>query len=103
MALQCHLQMIRAYSIQIKAMEKRLLREMQPRPEMEYLKSSLGIGDILALTIALETGNIERFKGPGNTASYSIVARKALAHKLARACYWMMKKQQAFDETLIFG
>jgi hypothetical protein len=32
-----------------------------------------------------------------------IVARKALAHKLARASYWIMKKRQPFDETLIFG
>ncbi|MCU7860702.1 MAG: transposase [Candidatus Thiodiazotropha sp. (ex Lucinoma kastoroae)] len=115
---------------------------------------------LLALTIALETGDIGRFKGPGNYASYcrcvdsqresngkkkgennrkngnrylawafieaanfairhsekakhyyqkkankthNIVARKALVHQLARACYWIMKKQQAFDETLIFG
>jgi transposase len=127
---------------------------------MECLKTSPGIGDILALTIVLETGDIGRFKGPGNYASYcrcvdsrresngkkkgennrkngnrylawafieaanfairrsesakryyqkkaqqtnEIVARKALAHKLARACYWMMKKRVSFEETLIFG
>jgi hypothetical protein len=33
----------------------------------------------------------------------AIVARKALAHKLAGASYWIMKKRQPFDETLIFG
>lgn len=160
MALQSHIQMIRAYTRQIKEIEKMLLLQMQSCPEMDYLKTSPGIGDILALTIALETGDVERFKGPGNYASYcrcvdsrresngkkkgennrkngnrylawayieaanfairrnerakryyqkkaqatnEIVARKALAHKLARASYWIMKKQQAFDETLIFS
>lgn len=35
-------------------------------------------------------------------ATHIIVARKALAHKLARACYWIMRKQQNFNEKLIF-
>ncbi len=35
-------------------------------------------------------------------ATNVIVARKALAHKLARACYLVMKKKQAFNEDLIF-
>ena len=151
--------MIRAYSRQIKQIEKALLLNTAHRPELDYLKTAPGIGDILALTILLETGDISRFKGPGNFASYCrcvdsrresngkkkgennrkngnrylawafieaanfairrcekakryyqkksqashlIVARKALAHKLARACYWILKKQVAFDETLIF-
>ena len=152
--------MIRAYSRQIKQIEKALLLNMAKCPELDYLKTTPGIGDILALTILLETGDINRFKGPGNFATYCrcvdsrrdsngkkkgennrknrnlylawafieaanfaiqhnekakryyqkkskathlVVARKALAHKLARACYWIMQKQVAFDETLIFG
>lgn len=160
LALQSHLQMIRAYSRQIKQLEKTLHLHTESDQALACLRTTPGIGDILALTILLETGDIERFSGPGNYASYCrcvdsrrlsngkkkgennrkngnrylawafieaanfairrsekakrfyqrksrasniIVARKALAHKLARACYWIMKKQQAFDEKLIFG
>jgi len=31
------------------------------------------------------------------------VATKALAHKLARACFYIMRDQVGFDETKIFG
>ena len=31
------------------------------------------------------------------------VARKTVAHKLARACYHMMRHQVPFDETKAFG
>jgi len=159
LALQSHLLLVRALHGQIKVLEKSILEQITPVPEFKYLKTAPGIGDILAETICLETGDINRFKGPGNFASYcrcvdsrresngkkkgennrkngnkylawafieaanfamqhndkarqfyqkkskatnAIVARKALAHKLARACYWVMKKQQAFNEDLIF-
>ena len=36
----------------------------------QLIKSFDGIGDILTLVILLETGDINRFKGPGNYASY---------------------------------
>lgn len=32
-----------------------------------------------------------------------IIAIKALAHKLARACYYILKDQQPFDETKLFS
>ena len=32
-----------------------------------------------------------------------IIARKALAHKIARACYWVMRHQEDFNEDLVFG
>ncbi|WP_218943420.1 transposase [Exilibacterium tricleocarpae] len=35
-------------------------------------------------------------------ATNPIVARKALAHKLSRACYWIMKRGVLFDEDLLF-
>ena len=149
--LQSHLLLVRALHGQIKVLEKSILEQITPKPEFQYLKTAPGIGDILAETICLETGDINRFKGPGNFASYCrcvdsrresngkkkgennrkngnkylawafieaanfairhndkarqfyekkskatnpIVARKALAHKLARACYWMMKKSR---------
>ncbi len=160
LALQSHLLMIRALHHQISIPEKSILEQITPAPEFHYLKTTPGIGDILAETILLETGDINRFKGPGNFASYcrcvdsrresngkkkgennrkngnkylawafieaanfaiqhndkanqfyqkkskttnAIVARKALAHKLARACYWVMRKQQDFNEKLIFS
>ena len=35
-------------------------------------------------------------------ATNMIVARKAIAHKLARASYWVMRDQVDFDESLVF-
>jgi len=43
---------------------------MKLLPEFEKLKTITGVGDILALTIALETGTISRFPKVGNYASY---------------------------------
>lgn len=160
LALQSHLLMIRALSAQIKTLEKSILPQVEPNGYFEWLKTVPGIGDILAETILLETGDIARFKAPGNFASYCrcvdsrresngkkkgennrkngnrylawafieaanfairrsdkakrfylkkekatnvIVARKALAHKLARGCYWVMRNQEAFDQDRVFG
>jgi transposase len=160
LALQSHLMLIRAITQQIKALEKAIMAQVEPKPGFEDLKTAPGIGDILAETILLETGPISRFKGPGNYASYSrcvdsrresngkkkgennrkngnkylawafieaanfairrsekanqfylkkskatkpIVARKALAHKLCRACYWILKNGEAYNEEKIFG
>lgn len=159
LALQSIISMIKALSTQITLLEKSILAQVDPNPVFTYLKTTPGIGDILAETILLESGDITRFKGPGNFASYCrcvdsrresngkkkgennrkngnkylawafieaanfairrcdkasrlyekkkqatnmIVARKALAHKLARACYWVIRKQEDFNEDLIF-
>jgi len=160
LALQSHLSMIRALSVQITMLEKSILGQVESTPSFHYLKTTAGIGDILTQAILLETGDITRFKGPGNFASYCrcvdsrresngkkkgennrkngnrylawafieaanfaiqhsdkakrfylkkakatnpIVARKALAHKIARACYWVMRNQEDFNEDLVFG
>ncbi len=136
------------------------MSQVEPVASFNWLKTTPGIGDILAEVILLETGDITRFKAPGNFASYcrcvdsrresngkkkgennrkngnrylawafieaanfairhnekakrfylkkekatnAIVARKALAHKLARGCYWVMRKQQAFNPDRVFG
>jgi len=42
----------------------------RPRPEFQLLLSVSGIGEILGLTILLETGQISRFKRVGDYASY---------------------------------
>lgn len=160
LALSCHVSVIRALTQQIKAIERSVLAQLAPSSEFQRLKEIPGIGDILAETIVLETGEIKRFKGPGNFASYcrcvdsrresngkkkgennrrngnrylawafieaanfairrsakakafyqrkakqtnGIVARKALAHKLARASYWIMKNGAAYDEARLFA
>ena len=115
---------------------------------------------MLALTIALETGDVSRFAGPGNFASYArlvdsrresngkkkgegnakcgnkylawafveaahfavrydevikryyqkkaaktmpVIAIKAVAHKLARACWHLMREGTSFDVTRAFA
>ncbi len=159
LALQSNLSMVRVLATQIKTLEKSILAQIEPIPAFDFLRTAPGIGEILAETILLETGEISRFNAPGNFASYcrcvdsrresngkkkgennrkngnrylawafieaanfaiqhskkanrfyqrkmqatnSIVARKALAHKIARACYWIMKKQEPYNEALIF-
>lgn len=160
LALQSNLSLIRALSVQIAVLEKSILKQIGPVPGFYYLKTVSGIGNILAQTILLETGDITCFKGPGNFASYCrcvdsrresngkkkgennrkngnrylgwafieaanfaiqhsdkakrfylkkakttnpIVARKTLAHKIARACYWVMQNQEDFNENLVFA
>ena len=147
-------------SAQIELLEKRLLLDMKERPNYALLTSAPGIGKVLATTILLEAGPIERFAGAGNFASYArcvdsvhtsngkkkgegntkngnkylawafveaavyamrfnaeakrfyerkkaktnnVVAIKALAHKLARACFHMLKEGKPFDATRCFA
>jgi transposase len=145
---------------QINEIQYALLKAVKLKPQFEKLLTVPGIGNILAMTIALETGDVGRFPSVGDFASYcrcvnsrrlsndkvkgsnnrkngnkylsfafveaaqmtrrycqpaqaffmrksaktnKIVATKALAHKLARACYYIMRDQVDFDETKIFG
>ena len=140
--------------------EHEVYKQLKPRPEYRLLTSVPGIGQALGSTIALETGSIERFPGPGHYASYArcvktekisngklkgrgnaksgnkylawafmeaahyaaiwspeikryyqrrqakshiLVAKKAVANKLARACYHMLKNQEPFDVKRAFG
>ena len=125
----------------------------------ELLTSVPGIGKVLSMTIALETGNIRRFNTVGDYASYcrcvpairisngkskgqnnrkngnkylswayieaanfmkrfdprarifflkktkernSVTAIKALAHKIARACFYIMRDDTPFDALKMF-
>ncbi len=145
---------------QIKKIEKVVLERVRLRQQFKNLKTVNGIGDILALTIMLEVGEIGRFASVGNFASYArcvnstrlsngkkkgtgnpkngnrylgwafmeaagfafrydetikryyqrrlakahvMVARKAVAHKLARACYYILRDQTVFDVSKAFG
>ncbi len=150
---------MKALTEQIKVVEQAVLRQVKLDPRYVCLLSIDGIGKILALTIMLETGALERFtkvgnytsycrcvgseklsngkkKGKGNTkngnkylawayveaANFAIrynerakrfyqrkaakrnrvVALKAVAHKLARASYYVMRDQVPFDSEKLF-
>jgi transposase len=144
----------------IQVLEKAILKEARLKPAYERLMTVPGIGKILALTIMYETGEVERFKGVGNYASYcrcvrsshmsnqrkksegnrkngnrylgwayveaahhaqrscveakkfyqrklarrnATVARKALACKLCKASYFIIRDQVDFNMQKIFG
>lgn len=160
LAIKSNVAVIATLSAQIDLLEKRLQERIGDRPEYELLTSVPGIGRVLATTILLETGPIERFAAPGNFASYArcvdsvrtsngkkkgegnakngnkylawafveaanfalrycaeakrfyerkkaktsnVVAIKALAHKLARACFHILKERKPFDVTRCFA
>jgi len=160
LAAKTNIASIRFLTTQIEQLEKAVLKKMKILPEFEKLKTVTGIGDILALTIMLETGDISRFPKVGNYASYcrcvpserssnkkkkgennrkngnkylawayveaanfatrycpkakrfyqrksaqtnNIVATKALAHKLARASYFVMRDRVGYEPERLFG
>jgi transposase len=160
LALKANLAVMHCLDAQVTALERSILAKAKLRQDYRSLKTVSGIGEVLALTIALETGDVGRFEGPGNFASYartvdsrresngkkkgegnakcgnkhlawafieaahfavrydaaikrwyqkkctnalSVVAIKAVAHKLARACYHVMKDGKPFDVSRAFG
>ena len=160
LAIKANLAMLQCADEQIDTLEKVVIDRVKLKPEFEFLKTVPGIGQILALTIMLETGNIARFPTVGDYASYcrcvgsqkisngkkkgsgntkngnkylawayveaanfavrfsariksfyqrkksktnGIVAIKAVAHKLCRACYYIIKDQLAFDVSKAFA
>jgi transposase len=54
----------------LKQIEKEVLSRIKLRKEFELLQTIPGIGKILALTIMLEVGDINRFEKVGNYSSY---------------------------------
>jgi len=160
LALEANRAVSQALGQQIETLEKRLKERVRLREEFKLLKTAPGIGEILATTIMLETGTLERFAKVGNFSSYcrcvdslresndkkkgegnakngnkylawafveaanfarrycapaksfyerkkrkanAILATKALAHKLARACYHMLREHKPFDVSRCFG
>ena len=145
---------------QIQRIEKAVQKKAVLKEPFSKLLSLPGVGIILAVTILLETGPIERFKEVGHYASYcrkvssswtsnekkkgkgntkngnrylswafseaadharqvhgpsrefynrklsrsnGAVAHNALAHKLARAAYFIMRDNVEFQEDKMFG
>jgi len=56
---------------EIGQLERAILARAKLREDYRALRSVSGVGEVLALTIALETGDIGRFASPGNFASYA--------------------------------
>jgi len=160
LAMGASVAVIQCLEEQITVLEKSVLGRVKLRAPFRLLKTTPGIGDILALTIMLETGEIRRFPSVGDFASYcrcvdskklsnrkkkgagntkngnrylawafveaanfairwsgpiqrfyerkkqrtkEVVARKAVAHKLARAAYYILRDEVAFDVTKAFA
>ncbi len=160
LAVKANLSVMCCADEQTEILERTVRDRIKLRPEFSFLKTVPGIGQILALTIMLETGDIRRFPSVGNFASYcrcvgsqkvsngkkkgkgntkngnkylawafveaanfairfnckiksfyqrkkaktkGVVAIKAVAHKLCRACYYIMRDRVAFDLTKAFG
>lgn len=160
LAVKANLSVLSSADQQVELLEQIVTQRVKLRPQFSFLKTVPGIGEILALTIMLETGDIGRFctvgnfasycrcvgsqkisngkkKGQGNTKngnkylawafveaahfaiqfnskikSYSqrkkaktkvVVAIKAVAHKLCRACYYIMRDRVPFNITKAFG
>ena len=67
---QASLNSIKFFNQQIKQIEKTIKKQVKLKKSFQYLKTVPGIGDILALIIMLEVGDISRFPRVGNFASY---------------------------------
>jgi transposase len=70
LAVKANLSVMGSADEQIEILEKTVQARVKLRPQFRFLKTVPGIGPILALTIMLETGEIGRFAGVGNYASY---------------------------------
>lgn len=160
LAVKANLSVMLSADEQVELLEQTVTQRVKLRPQFSFLKTVPGIGEILALTIMLETGDIGRFASVGNYASYcrcvgsqkisngkkkgqgntkngnkylawafveaahfairfnskiksfdqrkkaktkAVVAIKAVAHKLCRACYYIMRDRVPFNITKAFG
>jgi transposase len=160
LALKANLAVMQCLDDEVAALERSILAKAKLRQDYQALKTVSGIGQVLALTIALETGDVTRFASAGDFASYArtvgsrresngkkkgqgnakcgnkhlawafieaahfavrydaaikrwyqskcaaslqVVAIKAVAHKLARACWHVMKDGKPFDVSRAFG
>src|SRR5450631_952913 len=61
LALRANVAVMRCLEEQIRLLERAILAKGKLRKEFHGLKTVSGIGDVLALTIALETGDVHRF------------------------------------------
>jgi transposase len=159
-SIAANLAVIETLDTVIAGIQAQVLDAIQPTQRYQRLKTLCGVGDVLAPTIALETGEIERFRSVGNYSSYCrvvesrresnarkkgegnkncgnrylawafseaahfavryddrarrffdrkaarrnrMVAIRAVAHKLARAAYFVQRDRVPFDAARLFG
>jgi len=62
---------INVLSIQIERIERTVLKALKPRADYKALLTVSGIGEVIAWTILLESGDLKRFKDVGHFASYA--------------------------------
>jgi len=67
---ESQIELIEVFNKKILQFETKALEHAELKPEFELLLSIPGVGLILALTIMLETGTIDRFKKVGDFTSY---------------------------------
>jgi transposase len=160
LALESTRRVLECIDGEVKQLEQEVLRQLKPDALLRLLKTVAGVGDVLAPTILLETGQIDRFRSAGKYVSYCrcvgskhlsngkskgkgnrkngnpylawayveaahfairyhasvrrfyerkqarthrVVALKAVAHKLARASYYVMRNRVPFQIDLAFG
>lgn len=160
LVLKSNLNVIRCLQSTITDIEKTVLIQIRLRKEFKQLLTVSGIGEILGITIMLESGDMSRFPKVGDFSSYcrcvkserfsngkkkdegnrkngnkylawafieaanfairyndriksfyqkkkaktnGIIATKAVANKLARACYHILKDQVSFDINKAFA
>jgi transposase len=160
LAIKANVAVVACLQEQIERVERAVLARARLRKAFKRLLTVDGIGKVLALTIMLETGDIQRFAGVGNYVSYCrcvdsrrlsngkrkgqgntkngnkylawafieaanhaiqwneqirrfyqrkcaktmrVVALKAVAHKLARACYHILHDDVNFDVKKALG
>jgi transposase len=65
-----HLQLLDSLVLQITALEDRIRSQIALTPSMQLLKSLPGVGDMLAIVIGLELGDISRFPCAPQFSSY---------------------------------
>jgi transposase len=70
LSAQANLDSINFLKQKIQGLEKAIRKKVKLKKAFHYLKTVPGIGDILALTIMLEVGDINRFPKVGNFTSY---------------------------------
>ena len=71
LALKANLAVMDCLDEQIRQLESVILKQARDSEVFQALKTVPGIGKTLALTIALESGDMSRFASAGNFASYA--------------------------------
>lgn len=70
LAAASHLRVLRSVTQEIERLEAAALTAVKLKPAFTILKTIKGVGPVLGLTIALETGDIHRFPTVGDYSSY---------------------------------